>query len=937
MKNLKSYIFGAMALVAASASLTACQDHFDEPNSEEAPVADITANTTIREIKELGWKDKDNYCEQIYTKEWYDTPADQRTEEMKTQGTHIVVKGRVVSSDFAGNCFKYIVLQDETGALNFSINSYNLYLQYRRGQEVLVDLTGLYAGKYRGLFQIGFPSYNSSLIDPTDPYNQPYETSFMAPEFFRRNAELNGWPERADIDTVLVDRFSDIGVTPAELRKWQSQLVRFNNVEFVQGTLGTLSTWHSSGETQTIKDADGNTLDLRTSGYANFWNMRVPEERCDVVALMGYYVNLAGTGGWQLTLLDANSILNVGHPTSAPGSKDNPYTVQQAVALQVNDAGKSGWVKGYIVGTVAPEIETVSSSSDIEWGADATLGNTMVIGQTPDTKDIADCLVIALPQGSALYGQSLRANPSNYQKEITIKGTFAAVMNTYGITGNNGSSSEFIIEGQEPVKPVEGDGTEAKPYSVAQVIAKGSSANEPGVWVAGYIVGSCVDKSYSSATFTADGASNTNLLMADAPDCTDASKCIPVAIAIPLRDGLSLQKNPGNLGKKLDIKGDIIKYFGVPGLKETIEYKLNGAGGGDTPTPSPDAVTLLGSKDANGSKDWTYDNVLVPAGFQYSIWGWTEYSSNYYLKASAYSDNTAHASEAWAISPVINLAGNSSVTATFDHAAKFQTTLRTLCGFAVREVGATTWTMLSVPTWPEAGSWTYVNSGNISLSAYAGKKIQVAFKYASNSSGADTWQVRDLKLSGDGTITIEGAGETPNPPTPPTPSETYKGDFDTFNNSTPNSKYGTYTNATGWTLENGMVLAGQEAGKPDTNPRFAFIGSPTTLAPTLNGKTTTPGKLTSPELTGGCGKLTFKYGYAFTETKGSFIVNVIQNGAVVKTQTVTVDPVEKLVAKDFSLDVNIKGNFKIEIVNGCLSQSSSNKDRVSIWNLTWTE
>ena len=164
MNTLKSYIIGAMALVAAG-TLTACQDHFDEPDMGEAPVATLEANTTLAEFKEMVWQTSDNYCEQVYTKEWYEAKKNgqEPTEAMKTDGTHIVVKGRVVSSDYAGNCFKYIVLQDGTASLNFSIDSYNLYLTYRRGQEILVDLTGMHAGKYRGLEQVGFPSYNSSI------------------------------------------------------------------------------------------------------------------------------------------------------------------------------------------------------------------------------------------------------------------------------------------------------------------------------------------------------------------------------------------------------------------------------------------------------------------------------------------------------------------------------------------------------------------------------------------------------------------------------------------------------------------------------------------------------------------------------------------------------------------------------------------------------
>ena len=1059
MNTLKSYIVGIMALAGATVGLSSCQDHFDDPTSDIAPVAQNQPNTTIAEVKQMLWQESNNYCNQIDT---------------KANGDHYIVSGRVVSSDYAGNCFKYIVLQDATGALNFSINSYNLYLNYRRGQEVVVDLTGLYGGKYRGLLQIGFPSFNSSI--------QGDETSFMAPEFFSRNKELNGWPEPALIDTTVVNSFAELGVTPDELMYWQSRIVRFNNVEFVPNTATpTLSTYHSSGVTQQIRDAAGNTLDVRTSGYANFWNMTLPEGKCDVVALMGYYVSLANSGGWQLTLIDANSIMNVGNPTVPLGSEGKPYDVLQAIALQVNDQGKSGWVKGYMVGTVAPEVTEVRSNADIEWGADATLNNTLVVGQTPETTDYRECLIISLPQGSSLRTNgALRENPDNYKKEIELKGTFASVMGAYGITGNKGTTSEYKIEGKGGGEITSGDGTEEKPYTVAQVRALnpqstteavesgvwvkgyivgsmptgGSSttlsgaefstkdaavsnivvaptadctdpnlcigiqlptdANAPGVrkalnlmdnpgnlgrqvelkgdvmkycggpglkntsayklgegdtpvvppvsgdgdgseakpfsvsqvipmsadqtgkWVEGYILGTVTDKSYDSAVFGTANASNTNLLLGPSVDCKDANQCIPIQLPVALRDALSLQKVPGNLGKKLSIYGDITKYYGRMGVKNASNYKLDGQGTPDTPdTPTGDGTVLLGQKNPDGAKDWTFNYV---SGMK-DVWTWKDYNSSYYLNASAYANNSANASEAWAISPVIDLTKASGVSVSFDHAAKFQTTLRSLCGFAVKEEGASQWTILTIPTWPEAGAWTWANSGAISLSAYSGKKVQVAFKYGSTSSGADTWEIRDLTFAGSGTITVGGAGsDTPvNPPTPPTPTGNYKGDFDSFNGGEPKSSpYGTYTNATGWTLDNGIILAGQKAGEADNNPRFAFIGGESTLAPTLNGRTTKIGKLTSPTLTGGCKTLSFYYGFAFNEKMCSFTVQVLQDGKTVKEQKVELSTIEKAHAYQFSMDVNVSGDFQVVITNNCLSGQDKNADRVSIWNLTWT-
>jgi hypothetical protein len=192
----------------------------------------------------------------------------------------------------------------------------------------------------------------------------------------------------------------------------------------------------------------------------------------------------------------------------------------------------------------------------------------------------------------------------------------------------------------------------------------------------------------------------------------------------------------------------------------------------------------------------------------------------------------------------------------------------------------------------------------------------------------------DYKLGEGGGSTTP---DTPDTPDTPSTSDEYLGDFNSFNNSTAAaSPYGTYTNATGWTAENSIILGGTDG--TDANPYFTFIGGSGVLAPTLNGKTTTLGKLTSPTLTGGIATLTFNYGFAFTESKCQFTVNVKDtNGNVVKTDTVTLDSITKLSAYSYSLDVNYSGDFIIEITNNGYSGSTSNKDRLSIFNLTWTK
>ena len=576
MNKLKSYIIGALAMIALGCGFSSCQDSFDAPDiNSQGPVATLTPNTTIAELKEWMWNTELNYCDTVFTRDYFTGATSD-----PWGGEHVVISGRVISSDYAGNCFKYIILQDATGALSFSINSYNLYLDYRRGQEVVVDLTGLFAGKYRGLFQIGFPSWNSS--------SNGYETSFLAPEMFTSHREFNGWPQIKAIDTIEISSFSELGTAPSELRKWQSQLIRINNVTFEQSSdaaaegITTLSTYHSSGVSQTIVDSSGSTGAVRTSGYANFWNMELPEGPVDVVLIASYYGSNESNAAWQFTLIDAEGIIF--DPTIPKGSKDNPYSISEAIELQADPTKTpSGWVEGYLVGTVAPEVTEVNSDGDIEWGASPILGNTMVLAPTADCTDITKCIVVELPQGSAIYNQSLRANPANYQKSVAISGVLQSVMGTFGIV-TKGSTADYMIDGVGGEAPV-GNGTEDNPYTCSQVIKMApqstTEAVESGIWMSGYIVGYYNDY---AGHFETAGAVATNILMSDNPAASDVSQCVSVQLPVgDVRNALNLQSTPSLLGQMVAVYGDVMKYNTLPGIKNTSKYALGdfnpGAGG----------------------------------------------------------------------------------------------------------------------------------------------------------------------------------------------------------------------------------------------------------------------------------------------------------------------------------------------------------------------
>lgn len=168
----------------------------------------------------------------------------------------------------------------------------------------------------------------------------------------------------------------------------------------------------------------------------------------------------------------------------------------------------------------------------------------------------------------------------------------------------------------------------------------------------------------------------------------------------------------------------------------------------------------------------------------------------------------------------------------------------------------------------------------------------------------------------------EGGGTVDPDPDPddPQPAE----NMADFNTLSKNTSYGTNTTTNGWVCTNSAVVE-------------ITLDGTTYLAPTLNGKTTAVGTITSPTLNNGLGTLSFQYENTYNETNGvSVRIDIMQNGKVANTYTLINEYVNKSTAYDFDYTFNVPGDFQIVITNLSPSNSSNNNDRVSIFNLTWT-
>jgi hypothetical protein len=160
-----------------------------------------------------------------------------------------------------------------------------------------------------------------------------------------------------------------------------------------------------------------------------------------------------------------------------------------------------------------------------------------------------------------------------------------------------------------------------------------------------------------------------------------------------------------------------------------------------------------------------------------------------------------------------------------------------------------------------------------------------------------------------------------------------EGGSDDFHTISTNTSYVSGKTTAGWNYKNCAILKG---GTSDSSPAFKMIGDETNRALCMNGKTSAVGSITSPTLTTGCGTLKFNYGLPFSDTKIKFRVDIMQNGAVVKTFTIDNASASKLTKYSHEEAINVAGEFQIVFTNLSPSNNTGNKDRTAIWDVEWT-
>lgn len=158
-------------------------------------------------------------------------------------------------------------------------------------------------------------------------------------------------------------------------------------------------------------------------------------------------------------------------------------------------------------------------------------------------------------------------------------------------------------------------------------------------------------------------------------------------------------------------------------------------------TTQPTATGLTAKFEA-GMDNFTINNITLPSDLTFV---WKHDATNKYMKASAFKKPNNYATESRLTSPAFSLAGKTSATLSFKHAAKFFANAANEFKVQVSTDG-TTWHDVAVSAYPTGADWNFIDA-TCNLSAYAGNAtVYIGFLYTSTATKAGTWEIKDVEV-----------------------------------------------------------------------------------------------------------------------------------------------------------------------------------------------
>lgn len=261
--------------------------------------------------------------------------ASRTTTSIKTYSADEAIEGYIISSDEGGNFYKKIYIQneDKTQALSVALDKSGLYTEFPIGAKVQLRLKGLTTQHNNAITEVGYKIYKNEKSGRES-------VGSMAEAIYKTHLyDMGG--ERKTLASLAKE------VTSIETVKNDAhvgQLITLKGVHFPNEVVGKTmydKNKDLGGATNyKLTDANGKTIDFRTSSYAKFKDEKVPAGTLDVTGVLSKF-----NTSWQFMISNYADIKVVSSATTT-STQTSTQTATTVVSLEASTATVADYVVG---------------------------------------------------------------------------------------------------------------------------------------------------------------------------------------------------------------------------------------------------------------------------------------------------------------------------------------------------------------------------------------------------------------------------------------------------------------------------------------------------------------------------------------------------------------------------------------------------------------
>jgi len=456
-----------------------CNKKFDAPPAYTAP--DLQPTLTIEQLKAM-----------------------HTTGGTETISTDDIIEGTVVANDSSGNFYKQIIIEDSTAGIAVNIDDYNLYTSYPEGRTVFIKLNGLILYDDNKLIELGGSKDVTGAVTPI-------ATSIKNDFIIKGNYGNPVAPKVVDI--------SDLN------DNYQNMLIQLNDFEFSDADTSKIYADTSASKnavSYSIKNCSNKTITLRTSGFASFAGINLPNGNGSITAIYSVY-----NTSKQLFIRDTGDVQFNG--TRCNGGPAVQTSIANIRSMYNGSDLKIGAYK--IGGIVISDASNKNISSGSVILQDGNAGISVYFGGTI-TYNMGDSIVLDIT------GDSLQ----NYNGSLEIKTTSGTIKPTPVAAGKT------IIPQELSISQISNNITNIE-YTLVKVVNATASGNA----------------TYSGSNVLSDGSGNISLftsttalfannnLPTDASDWIGYAKSFGATKEFLIRNTNDVSSSAGNSGDGIEL------------------------------------------------------------------------------------------------------------------------------------------------------------------------------------------------------------------------------------------------------------------------------------------------------------------------------------------------------------------------------------------------